>query len=160
MFAFERGECLFVGLVLPGLGFLRLVGEAEFVEEDFAELFGRGDVECPSGVALDGLRQSVDLLLEFHADVLERVRVDGDALHFHADEHGQQRAFDLMEDFLLPCLREQRAEFRRELPCHVRILGGVFGELFQGDGCDVEILGGLVFPGEIKQVVGWRCGGG
>ena len=39
MFAFEGGERLFVGLVLAGLGFLRLVGEAELVEEDLAELF-------------------------------------------------------------------------------------------------------------------------
>ena len=68
VFAFERGERLLVGLVLAGLGFLRLVGEAEVVEEDFAELFGRGDVERAVGVAVDGFREFVDLLLEFDAD--------------------------------------------------------------------------------------------
>jgi hypothetical protein len=66
--AFEGGEGLFVGLVLAGLGFLRLVGEAELVEEDFAELFGRGDVEGTVGVFVDRFRKFVDLLLEFRAD--------------------------------------------------------------------------------------------
>ena len=33
MFAFERGERLFVGLVLAGLGFLRFLDEIELIEK-------------------------------------------------------------------------------------------------------------------------------
>ena len=92
--AFERGERLLVGFVLAGLGLLRLVGETELVEEDFSQLLGRGDVERAVGVDVDGFRQLVDLDLQLVADDAKRGGIDGDALHFHADEHRQQRAFD------------------------------------------------------------------
>ena len=56
MLALKGAKRLLVSFVLAGLGFLRLVDEAEVVEEDFAKLFGRGDVEGSAGVLLDALR--------------------------------------------------------------------------------------------------------
>ena len=63
MLAFKGAERLLIGFVLPRFCFLGLVDEAEVVEENFAKLFRRGDVEGPTGMLLDALREPIDLLL-------------------------------------------------------------------------------------------------
>ena len=97
----EGRQGLLVGFELAGLGLLRLVGEAELVEEDLAELLGRVEVEGAAGEDGDRLGELVDPLLELAADLDEGGGVDGDAFHFHTDEDRKERALDVLEDVLL-----------------------------------------------------------
>ena len=90
---------------------------------------------------VDRFRELVDLDLQLVADDAERRGIDGDALHFHADEDGQQRAFDVVEDGFLTGFGEERADFLCELESDIGILGGVFRENGERDGADVEVLG-------------------
>ena len=140
MDAEEGGEGLFVGLVLAGGSFLGLVQQLQVIEEDLAELLWGGDVEGCAGVGFDGFRELVDALLKIDADILERAGIDGDALHFHADEDGEEGGFDLGKNRCHAAFREDGAEFCGELEGDVGVLGGVFGQGGQGDGGDVEIL--------------------
>ena len=61
--------------------------------------------------------------------------------------------------FSWPASASKRAEFVGELEGDIGILGGVFGEGFERDGGDVEVLGGFGFLGEGEEIVG-RCGFG
>ncbi len=130
----EGGECLLVGLVLAGFGLLRLVEEVQVVEEDLAELLGGAEIEGGAGVAFDCFCELVNGLLEIDADGIEGIRVDGDAFHFHAHEHREQRTLDGGPDFVLSGFLEERAELFRDLPGDVGVLGGVFGENGEGNG--------------------------
>ena len=86
----ERGERLLVGGILAGLGFLRVLAEGEFAEEDLAELLGRADIEGGSGVLVDGGFQPREVGAKFFAHVFERDGIEADAFVFHGGEDGQQ----------------------------------------------------------------------
>ena len=123
----QGGEGLLVGFVLAGFGFLGLIQELEVIEEDLAELFRGGDVERGAGVGLDRFRELVYGLLEVDGYGLEGFQIDGDSLHFHADEDGEEGRFDFEIDFFLATFLEERPEFLGELVGDVGVLGGVFG---------------------------------
>ena len=153
MLALKGAKRLLIGFVLTGLGFLRLVDEAEVVEKNFAELFGRGDVEASARMLLDALREPVNLLLQFHADRCECTGVDRDAFHFHAREHRQKRRFNFLKDAVLSGSGELRANFFGKLPCHICVFGSVLGQLFQWDRRDIQVLGGFAFRRKRKEIV-------
>jgi len=87
----EGGERLFVGGVLTGLGFLGVFHQRQFAEEEFTQLFGRGDVEGGSGVLVDGGFEPDDFGPQFFTDVFQRSGVEADAFVFHGGEDGKKR---------------------------------------------------------------------
>jgi hypothetical protein len=98
MLPFQRRERLLVRLVLAGFGFLRLVRQAQLVEQDLAQLLRRGDVERAVRMAVDRLCQPIDLDLKFVANHGQRGGIDGDAFHFHRHQHRLQGSLDATQD--------------------------------------------------------------
>ena len=80
-------------------------------------------------------------LRELRGELGQRGGVDLDALELHLHQHGNQRGLDLVEDAFLALLLEQRFERGAELPGHVGVLGGVFGDLRHGHIGHVELVG-------------------
>ena len=152
----EGAQGLLVGLVLPGLGFLRFLDQLELFKKDLADLLGRSQVEFRSRGVIDLLLQCLDSFLENHPDLGENFGVDPDALLFHADDGGNKGTFDLEEDPFLLGFLELIPQDPGELPGDVGILRRVISHRLQvGTGspahlCLVEethLAGGLfLFP--------------
>ena len=95
----EQGEGLLVGAVLAGFSLFRFVDQFEFFEEDFAQLFGRIEIELLSGGGGDTLGEVVDAIAEVDADFGEEVGVKSDAFGFHLDKDGEEGGFDGLVNF-------------------------------------------------------------
>ena len=80
------------------LAVLEWLGEIHLVEEDVAELLGRGDVEAMAGRGVDALGEVVDLHAEACGLLAEEVEVDADAGLLHAEEDGDEWEVDGVVD--------------------------------------------------------------
>ena len=76
------------------LAVLHGLGQAHFVEEDFAELLGGVDVEALGGLVVDALGEVVDFDGEAGGHVVEDGGIDADAGLLHAEEDGDEGEID------------------------------------------------------------------
>ena len=88
---FER---LLVGAGLVRLRRALLHGQLELLEQQFAVLLGRGDVELPAGRLVDLLFDALQLPLHLDAELLQERRIDADAGVLHLGQHADERDFE------------------------------------------------------------------
>ena len=113
--------------------------ERHLVEEDFAELLRRADVELAACQRVDLLLELGHLLGELAGHAGERVAVDLDAVAFHLGQHRHEGAFEGFVDGGDAGRVELRLEDVPEAEGDIGILGGVAhglvdGDLVEGDG--------------------------
>ena len=83
------------GVGRPGAVLVALAaGQLLFVEQDFAQLLGRADVELAAGDLVDLALEFGQPLLEVGTEPLELQRIDLDAGGFHRQQHRDQRPLD------------------------------------------------------------------
>ena len=98
----ERGQLVNLGELLEhlrvgGISALRLLlrRQAQDLEQDMTELFGRVDVELLAGKLDDPRAQGIDVALRALADLVEVRDVDRGARALHRGKHRDKRQIDL-----------------------------------------------------------------
>ncbi len=143
---------IFAGGRLAGRGFAQH-GDAEFVEENFLNLFRRAEIEGLTGAVVGALFQFLDAQREFAALLFQHGDVDGDAGAFHARQHRHQRHLQFVVEFLQGRQRLQlRPEVLMQSQRDVGILGGIRPGLLDGHLRERNLLG--AFAGHIFVVNG------
>src|ERR1700733_4722845 len=66
-------------------------GETQVLEEHFAKLLGRVDVEPAAGQTVDALADAFEFLPESRGKTIKDRRIDPDAILFHAKQYRRER---------------------------------------------------------------------
>ncbi len=104
--------------------------KAHFAKQNFADLFGRGDVERMPGEFMNLHFQRGQLLAEILRKVFQECRINLDACQFHLGNHGNKRPFDVFVyggHFLASKTRLERLV---KAQGYIRVLGGIIQRLF------------------------------
>ncbi len=147
------------GAVLVALAARQLL----FVEQDLAQLLGRSDVEFAAGNLVNLGLEFGQALLEVRAEPLELQRIDLDAGCLHAEQHGDQGAFDRLVQGRDALGHQTWFQPRPELHGDVGILGGIVAGLVErhlverhlpgAAACHVGELDGLLAEMQLGQFI-------
>ena len=137
--------------ISPGLGLLAAV-QAHFVEQDFAQLLGRSDVEFVAGKLMNLALQIVHAGGEIGAQVPQDGGVDLDAAPFHVAQHRDQGPFQGLINGDHVFGHQARLEHAMQTQRDIRVLGGVIQGLIQRH--PVERHLGLAGPGDVLELDG------
>ena len=121
-----------IGAVLAGLALLAAF-VAHLVEQDIAQLLGAADGKLLARQRVDLRLQHLHLLGELARQAAERLAVHLDAAAFHARHHGHQRAVHPLIDLRHAFGWHAQLEVMPQAQRHIRVLGGIFGGIFQRD---------------------------
>ncbi len=114
------------------------------LEQDFSQLLRRSEVERLPRELVRLLLQRHHPLAQFAALLREQVRVDEDAVAFHAEQHFAHRHLDLRVDVVELRVRgNRRMERAMQAQRHVGVLGGVFRRAVDGHLLERNALGAL-----------------
>ena len=132
-----------VGRRLSGRGLLHH-RQVHPLEQDFAQLLRRAEVERLPGELVRLLLQRHHPLAQFAALLREQLRVDQDAVALHAEQHFAHRHLDLRVDVVELRVRgNRRMERAMQAQRDVGVLGRVFGRAVDGHLLEGDALGAL-----------------
>ena len=115
-------------------------GESECVEEHFAELLGRTDVELKACHVADFFFELFDAVFQIGLQFLENLRVDECANAFHLVKDLEERHFLTEEVFFVVVLLELGAERSPEAERVDGVFGAVFGGVLDGRAVERDLV--------------------
>ena len=165
VFRLEAFEDLLGGDVLSlALGLLGLVGDFKFVEEHFAHLLGRGDVEFFARQLVDFLFDLAHAGREVFGCLPQGLRVDAHAVALHVGQHGDERHLYFLKQPAGVVLVEFLLQDVFQLQRDVGVFAGIAVDIGGREVAHVFLLApfradefldvdGLVFEVDFSQVV-------
>ena len=101
-------------------GRFALAWQAQFLEQNMAELLRRADFEWFSGLCIDLFFKVAEALPHFAGERGQHIRIDADPGDFHVRQHAQKRKLDplckrqqrLLPEFFLQYIREAQGDVR------------------------------------------------
>ena len=123
--AAEAFEHFFGGDVLAGLGLLGFLHQLEAVEEHFAHLLGRGDVEGSACQGVDVFLDLPDAGVEVRGRLLQGFRVEAHAVALDVHEDGHERHLYFIEEMFHALRLEFLLEDVLQLEGDVGVFAGV-----------------------------------
>ena len=115
---------------VPGLLAAR---EAEFAEQQVADLLGAAEIERPPGDLLRPRLQIDHAQREVVAEVAQGVRIDADAVAFHLRQHRREMAFERLVNREQAFAGEPGLQQVVQPQGDIGVLGGVAGRRVEGD---------------------------
>ena len=97
MLGFESGQNLLARGILAGFGFLGVVIEFEFIEQNLAQLLRRPDVERLARDPENLLLHLPHIDLERGREIGQCVGIEGNAFEFEVGQYLHERHFNLVE---------------------------------------------------------------
>ena len=112
----------------PGAGLgLAAAFQAHLVEQDFAQLLGRADIEILARQLVNFRLQPALRFAEIIGQTAQQFRVNRNAGAFHIGQHHHQRAFQTFVYAQLSRLGQLGLQQHMQAQGHIGVFGGIFG---------------------------------
>ena len=137
-----------IGGPCAGLG-ARAAGNLHPIEQQFAQLLGRADIEFAAGEFVDVLFQRHLLLGEFVGEFAQEILIDQNSLTLHVRQHGNEPPLESLVNRDLAFGDETWLQQAMQAVGHIRIFGGIFRGLIDGYAVEGDLL--LALAGDVRK---------
>ena len=129
----QLSQFFLIGRILPGLCFGPAVRDFHPLEQHFAHLFWRSDIEAYPRFGIDLLLNHLDVFVQFFGVLSEVLAVYADTFVFHICQHFDERRLQFLVKKVQAFFLQSRCQLVLELPGNIRIFRSIFFYIFQRD---------------------------